>query len=132
MTGPVVRPRRLRRTPAMRDLVAETTLEARQLVLPVFVREGADEPMPISSMPGVVQHTRDTLRIETGQRSHALTAGEHGSGIVTTCAPMLPCARELNTARVTPTGPSGAPTSQRQHSSAASHVTRSPLVTRTS
>jgi porphobilinogen synthase len=57
-----VRPRRLRRTPALRRLVAETTLEARQLVLPVFVREGATEPTPISSMPGVVQHTRDSLR----------------------------------------------------------------------
>ncbi len=63
MTGhPVVRPRRLRRTPALRDLVAETGLEARQLVLPVFVREGATEPVPIGSMPGVVQHTRDSLR----------------------------------------------------------------------
>jgi len=59
---PVVRPRRLRTTPAMRRMVAETTLEARQLVLPVFVREGIDAPVPISSMPGVVQHTRDTLR----------------------------------------------------------------------
>jgi porphobilinogen synthase len=60
--GPVVRPRRLRRTPSLRELVAETGLEARQLVLPVFVREGADEPRPISSMPGVVQHTRETVR----------------------------------------------------------------------
>jgi porphobilinogen synthase len=60
--GPVVRPRRLRRTAALRELVAETTLAPRQLVLPVFVREGAAEPVPISSMPGVVQHTRDSLR----------------------------------------------------------------------
>ncbi len=59
---PVVRPRRLRTTPAMRRMVAETSLEARQLVLPVFVREGAHEPVPISSMPGVVQHTTDSLR----------------------------------------------------------------------
>jgi porphobilinogen synthase len=59
---PVVRPRRLRRTPALRRLVAETSLEARQLVLPVFVREGATEPLPIGSMPGVVQHTRESLR----------------------------------------------------------------------
>jgi len=59
---PSVRPRRLRRTPALRRLVAETSLEARQLVLPVFVREGASEPRPISSMPGVVQHSRDSLR----------------------------------------------------------------------
>jgi porphobilinogen synthase len=59
--GPVVRPRRLRTTAALRRLVAETSLEARQLVLPVFVREGIDEPHPIDSMPGVVQHTRSTL-----------------------------------------------------------------------
>ena len=62
MGYPEIRPRRLRRTPAIRRLVAETSLEARQLVLPLFVREGASEPTPISSMPGVVQHTRDTLR----------------------------------------------------------------------
>jgi porphobilinogen synthase len=59
---PETRPRRLRRTPALRRMVAETSVEPRQLVLPMFVREGADEPLPISSMPGVVQHTRDTLR----------------------------------------------------------------------
>ena len=62
MGFPETRPRRLRRTPALRRLVAETSLEARQLVLPVFVREGASEPTPIGSMPGVVQHTRDSLR----------------------------------------------------------------------
>ncbi|GAA4684170.1 porphobilinogen synthase [Nocardioides nanhaiensis] len=60
--GPVVRPRRLRSTAALRRTMAETSLEARQLVLPVFVREGASEPVPISSMPGVVQHTRESLR----------------------------------------------------------------------
>jgi porphobilinogen synthase len=59
---PTTRPRRLRRTPAIRRLVAETSVAARQLVLPVFVREGAAEPTPISSMPGVLQHTRDSLR----------------------------------------------------------------------
>ncbi len=59
--GPTIRPRRLRTTPALRRMVAETSLEARQLVLPMFVREGLDEPRPISSMPGVVQHTRDSL-----------------------------------------------------------------------
>ncbi|HJQ05317.1 MAG TPA: porphobilinogen synthase [Nocardioides sp.] len=59
---PVVRPRRLRTTAAMREMVAETALRPAQLVLPLFVREGASEPKPISSMPGVVQHTRDTLR----------------------------------------------------------------------
>jgi porphobilinogen synthase len=46
----------------MRRLVAETTLEPRQLILPMFVREDIDEPVPISSMPGVVQHTRDSAR----------------------------------------------------------------------
>lgn len=61
MTGPVIRPRRLRTTPALRRMVAETSLEARQLVLPLFVREGIDAPVPISSMPGVVQHTRSSL-----------------------------------------------------------------------
>ncbi len=59
--GPTVRPRRLRTTPALRRMVAETSVEARQLVLPVFVREGLDEPRPIASMPGVVQHTRSSL-----------------------------------------------------------------------
>ena len=57
-----VRPRRLRRTPALRELVAETSLDARQLVLPVFVREGLTEPVPVTSMPGVVQHSRESLR----------------------------------------------------------------------
>ena len=59
--GPIVRPRRLRTTAALRRMVAETSLEARQLVLPVFVLEGLDEPRPISSMPGVVQHSRSSL-----------------------------------------------------------------------
>jgi porphobilinogen synthase len=59
---PRQRPRRLRSTPAMRRLVAETSLEPRHLVLPMFVADGIDEPRPISSMPGVLQHTRDSLR----------------------------------------------------------------------
>ncbi len=62
MIGPVIRPRRLRRTPALRRMVAETSVRPSQLVLPMFVREGASEPTPIGSMPGVVQHTRDSLR----------------------------------------------------------------------
>jgi porphobilinogen synthase len=61
VAGPVVRPRRLRTTPALRRMVRETSVEARQLVLPLFVREGITEPQPIGSMPGVVQHTRDSL-----------------------------------------------------------------------
>lgn len=58
---PTVRPRRLRTTPSLRRTVAETSVAARQLVLPVFVREGLDAPHPIGSMPGVVQHTRSSL-----------------------------------------------------------------------
>jgi porphobilinogen synthase len=72
---PVVRPRRLRRTPALRALVAETSLRPRDLVLPVFVKEGLAEPQPISSMPGVVQHTRDSLRKAAAD---AVTAGVGG------------------------------------------------------
>ena len=60
--APMIRPRRLRTTPAMRRLVAETTLAPRQLVLPMFVADGIEEPKPISSMPGVVQHTLASLR----------------------------------------------------------------------
>src|ERR1700761_7510448 len=56
------RPRRLRSTPAVRRLGSETTLEPRHLVLPMFVADGIDAPRPIASMPGVVQHTRDSLR----------------------------------------------------------------------
>ena len=55
--SPIIRPRRLRGTPALRRLVSETRLNAADLVLPMFVREGAGEPVPIGSMPGVVQHT---------------------------------------------------------------------------
>ena len=62
MSFPRQRPRRLRSSAAMRRLVAQTSLEPRHLVLPMFVADGIDEPRPISSMPGVVQHTRDSLR----------------------------------------------------------------------
>ena len=58
---PVTRPRRLRTTHGLRSLVAENRLAPEQLVLPVFVREGLAEPRPIGSMPGVVQHSRDSL-----------------------------------------------------------------------
>jgi porphobilinogen synthase len=56
--------RRLRRTPALRRLVAETRLSVDDLVAPLFVREGIDAPAPITSLPGVVQHTRESLRKE--------------------------------------------------------------------
>ncbi|MFT4201953.1 porphobilinogen synthase [Gordonia sp. (in: high G+C Gram-positive bacteria)] len=62
VTGPTIRPRRLRSTPAVRRLVAETDLAPRHLVLPMFVADGIAEPKPIASMPGVVQHTLDSLR----------------------------------------------------------------------
>jgi porphobilinogen synthase len=74
MTFPAERPRRLRRTPALRRLVAETSVAPQHLVLPLFVREGVDEPRAIASMPGVVQHNRDTLR------KAALDAVEAGVG----------------------------------------------------
>jgi len=71
----VIRPRRLRATPAMRRLVRETRLHPAQLVLPVFVAEGLQEPRPISSMPGVVQHPLSELAAVVEQ---ACTAGIGG------------------------------------------------------
>jgi len=59
---PLIRPRRLRTTPAMRSLVRETRVHPSQLVLPVFVRDGITEPTPITSLPSVVQHTTDSLK----------------------------------------------------------------------
>jgi porphobilinogen synthase len=61
---PARRMRRLRRTPALRRMVAETRLSVDDLVAPLFVREGIDEPVPVASMPGVVQHTVASLRAE--------------------------------------------------------------------
>ncbi|MHA7143139.1 porphobilinogen synthase [Arthrobacter sp. TmT3-37] len=62
MSFPQHRPRRLRSTPAMRRMVAEYRVHPSELILPAFIREGLDEPVPILSMPGVVQHTTDSLR----------------------------------------------------------------------
>ena len=62
MTERSIRPRRLRQSPAMRRLVAETRLHPADLVLPMFVREGISEPVEIGSMPGVVHHTLDSLQ----------------------------------------------------------------------
>ena len=64
MSFPASRPRRLRRTAALRRLVAETRLSVDDMVAPLFVREGIDEPQPVASLPGVVQHTRSSLRAE--------------------------------------------------------------------
>jgi porphobilinogen synthase len=75
MAFPTHRPRRLRTTPAMRRLVAETDLRPRHLVLPMFVKEGATEPVPIPSMPGVVQHTRDSLRKAAAEAVQAGVGG---------------------------------------------------------
>jgi len=58
---PVSRPRRLRRTKPLRNLVAQVAVRPSSLVLPLFVKEGIGEPQPVSSMPGVVQHTRESL-----------------------------------------------------------------------
>ncbi len=67
MPFPQQRLRRLRRTPALRRLVAESRLGVDDLVAPLFVREGIDEPHPIGSLPGVVQHTRSSLVAEVGE-----------------------------------------------------------------
>src|SRR6056297_1395102 len=67
MPTPSVRPRRLRRTAAIRDLVAQHHLTVDDLVAPLFVREGIDEPQPIASLPGVVQHSRASLRREVAE-----------------------------------------------------------------
>jgi porphobilinogen synthase len=72
---PVERPRRLRVTRAVRDLVAETTLRPRQLVLPLFVREDAAGPVPVASMPGVVQHTLDSMRKAVSEAARAGVGG---------------------------------------------------------
>ena len=72
---PRVRPRRLRGTLAMRRLVAETRLHPAELILPMFIREGAREAQPIASMPGVVQHSLDSFK---GALAEAAEAGIGG------------------------------------------------------
>ena len=67
MAFPQSRPRRLRQSPAMRELVAEVRLGVKDLVAPLFVREGISAAQPITSLPGVVQHTLDSLRSEVVQ-----------------------------------------------------------------
>lgn len=73
--GPSIRPRRLRATAAFRRLVSETELRPHHLVLPAFVREGLDGPQPIASMPGVEQHSLESLRRLSNR---AATAGLGG------------------------------------------------------
>ena len=75
MSFPASRPRRLRRTPALRRLVADVHVRPSDLVLPVFVKEGISAPADIASMPGVVQHTRDSLKKAAAE---AVSAGIGG------------------------------------------------------
>lgn len=72
---PSVRPRRLRRTAALRRLVAENRVHPAELVLPLFIKEGLTEPHPISSLPGVVQHTPDSLRRAAAEAVEAGVGG---------------------------------------------------------
>ncbi|WP_066951170.1 porphobilinogen synthase [Streptomyces lushanensis] len=72
---PGARPRRLRVNPVMRRMVAETRLHPADLILPAFVREGIERPVPIAAMPGVVQHTLDTLRKAAVEAASAGVSG---------------------------------------------------------
>ncbi|MEU0563981.1 porphobilinogen synthase [Nonomuraea sp. NPDC005983] len=72
---PVARPRRLRRTAALRRMVAGTRLHPADLILPMFVKEGITEPHPVASMPGVVQHSRDSLRKAAREAAEAGVGG---------------------------------------------------------
>jgi porphobilinogen synthase len=67
MSFPEHRPRRLRRTPAFRALIREHRLAVEDLIAPLFVKEGIDEPAPIGSMPGQFQHTVESLRKEAAE-----------------------------------------------------------------
>src|ERR1700722_18235461 len=78
---PEVRARRLRGTKALRAMVAETGLRPAELVLPVFIKEGLADPQPIGSMPGVVQHTRESLRKAAAEAAEAGVGGIIVSGI---------------------------------------------------
>ncbi|UUT36296.1 porphobilinogen synthase [Microbacterium elymi] len=82
--NPLIRPRRLRTTPAMRRLVAETRIHPAQLILPLFVREGLTAPAPIEAMPGVVQHSLDSLKAATADAAAAGIGGVMLFGIPST------------------------------------------------
>ena len=83
MSFPDVRLRRLRQSPGVRQLVRETTLRPHQLVLPMFVREGLTEPAPIGSMPGVAQHSLDSLRAAAVEAAEAGVGGVMLFGVPT-------------------------------------------------
>jgi porphobilinogen synthase len=72
---PAARPRRLRRTAALRRLVSDVAVSPSDLVLPLFVKEGVGEPVPIASMPGVVQHTRESVRKAAAAAAQAGVGG---------------------------------------------------------
>ncbi|MDJ0355567.1 porphobilinogen synthase [Paenarthrobacter sp. PH39-S1] len=74
MSFPHHRPRRLRATNALRRLTTEFRLDPAELILPAFIREGLNNPLPINSMPGVVQHSTESLK------RAAVQAVEHGVG----------------------------------------------------
>ncbi|MFT4259824.1 porphobilinogen synthase [Microbacterium sp.] len=75
MSFPETRLRRLRQSAPVRALVRETSLEPRQLVLPMFVREGLSSPVAIGSMPGVVQHSIDSLKAAVADAAEAGVGG---------------------------------------------------------
>ena len=75
MSFPHQRPRRLRQSAALRRLVAETRIHPNQLILPAFIKEGVGEPQPIASMPGVVQHTTDTLKAAAAEAAQLGVGG---------------------------------------------------------
>ncbi|MFG1952283.1 porphobilinogen synthase [Micromonospora sp. NPDC048830] len=75
MPYPEIRPRRLRRNAAVRRLVTETRVDPAELVVPMFVKEGLTEPRPIASLPGVLQHSRDSLRKAAAEAVQAGVGG---------------------------------------------------------
>lgn len=83
MSFPNVRPRRLRTSAAMRRLVSETRLHPAELVLPLFVKEGITEPRAVKSMPGVLQHSRESLRKAVAEAAQAGVGGVMLFGIPT-------------------------------------------------
>src|ERR1700729_430426 len=85
---PAARPRRLRRTAAIRRLAAPVSVRPADRLLPMFVKEGIGEPQPVSSMPGVVQHTRDSLR-----KAAAEAVGAGVGGLILFGIPAVKAAR---------------------------------------
>ncbi len=83
MSFPNVRPRRLRTTAAMRRMVSETRLHPAELILPLFVKEGLTEPRAVKSMPGVLQHSRESLRKAVAEAAQAGVGGVMLFGIPT-------------------------------------------------